>query len=318
MPHVDVFNGDADGICALHQLRLSDPRDSLLITGVKRDIALLEKVNIDDTSSVTVLDVSLDCNRAMLETLLAAGKPVEYFDHHFAGDIPQSPLLNAHINTSAAVCTSLLVNRYLAGAHLLWAVVAAFGDNMHDSALKAARPTALKQEALDKLARLGILLNYNSYGLQLDDLFFHPAALYRRLKPYTNPFDFIDADLAFNTLNDGYEMDVANAHALQPVSSNDKGTVLILPEAHWSRRVGGVFGNLLANRFPQRAHAVLSALPQGGYLVSVRAPLSHRQGADELCRQFETGGGRKAAAGIKVLKEADLDRFMDLFYRQFV
>ncbi len=42
---IDVFNGDADGICALLQLRLQQPRESLRITGVKRDIALLERVN---------------------------------------------------------------------------------------------------------------------------------------------------------------------------------------------------------------------------------------------------------------------------------
>jgi hypothetical protein len=40
----DVFNGDADGICALHQLRLANPRDAVLLTGVKRDIALLQRV----------------------------------------------------------------------------------------------------------------------------------------------------------------------------------------------------------------------------------------------------------------------------------
>jgi hypothetical protein len=34
----DVFNGDADGICALVQLRLAKPIQSNLITGVKRDI----------------------------------------------------------------------------------------------------------------------------------------------------------------------------------------------------------------------------------------------------------------------------------------
>ena len=31
----DVFNGDADGICALLQLRKVEPLDSHLITGVK-------------------------------------------------------------------------------------------------------------------------------------------------------------------------------------------------------------------------------------------------------------------------------------------
>ena len=44
MTHFDVFNGDADGLCALHQLRLEAPLDSVLITGVKRDIALLQRV----------------------------------------------------------------------------------------------------------------------------------------------------------------------------------------------------------------------------------------------------------------------------------
>ena len=35
MRYFDVFNGDADGICALHQLRLADPLDSTLVTGLK-------------------------------------------------------------------------------------------------------------------------------------------------------------------------------------------------------------------------------------------------------------------------------------------
>ena len=41
MTRYDVFNGDADGICSLLQLRLAAPCDAVLVTGVKRDIALL-------------------------------------------------------------------------------------------------------------------------------------------------------------------------------------------------------------------------------------------------------------------------------------
>ena len=44
MQYFDVFNGDADGMCALHQLRLSYPRRAALVTGVKRDIDLLRRV----------------------------------------------------------------------------------------------------------------------------------------------------------------------------------------------------------------------------------------------------------------------------------
>ena len=46
MADYDIFNGDADGICALLQLRLAEPRQSTLITGVKRDIDLLKQVPV--------------------------------------------------------------------------------------------------------------------------------------------------------------------------------------------------------------------------------------------------------------------------------
>src|SRR5258708_22745285 len=44
MRHFDVFNGDADGICSLHQLRLAEPVEATLVTRLKRDIALLHAV----------------------------------------------------------------------------------------------------------------------------------------------------------------------------------------------------------------------------------------------------------------------------------
>lgn len=82
MAQFDVFNGDADGICALHQLRLAKPIQSTLITGVKRDIALLERVEAKSGDQITVLDVSLDKNHTALEKLLQQGAEVLYFDHH--------------------------------------------------------------------------------------------------------------------------------------------------------------------------------------------------------------------------------------------
>ena len=81
-------------------------------------------------------------------------------------------------------------------------------------------------------------------------------------------------------------------------------------------RVSGVLGNQLAVAMPNRAHAVLTDLPEG-YLVSVRAPLVNRAGADTVCRQFATGGGRAAAAGINLLPADSLDRFIDVMRQQF-
>ena len=107
MARYDVFNGDADGICALLQLRLAAPADSTLITGVKRDIDLLKQVVAAPGDEITVLDVSMDTNRAALDAALAAGAKVTYVDHHFPGEIPQHGNLTAHINTDASCCTSL-------------------------------------------------------------------------------------------------------------------------------------------------------------------------------------------------------------------
>jgi len=55
----------------------------------------------------------------------------------------------------------------------------------------------------------------------------------------------------------------------------------------------------------------------GGFLVSIRAPLSNRKGADTLALQFDTGGGRSAAAGINHLPDAELDRFIQAFRATF-
>ncbi|CAK2438997.1 hypothetical protein VCRA2133E348_210056 [Vibrio crassostreae] len=71
-----------------------------------------------------------------------------------------------------------------------------------------------------------------------------------------------------------------------------------------------MFGNELANLYPTRAHAVLT-LNQNkqDYTASVRAPLNNRVGADDVCCQFPTGGGRKAAAGINALPIEKLNVF---------
>jgi hypothetical protein len=78
-----------------------------------------------------------------------------------------------------------------------------------------------------------------------------------------------------------------------------------------------VYANELATAHPRRAHALLTRSPKGHYVVSVRAPLANKTGADELCKQFETGGGRKAAAGINVLPTERLDDFVRAFFNAY-
>ncbi|MDP1924212.1 MAG: acetyltransferase [Thiobacillus sp.] len=310
----DVFNGDADGICALHQLRLAEPIESTLVTGPKRDISLLKRVKAQAGDRVTVLDIALSKNREALDRLLEAGAQVRYFDHHQPGDIPVHPHFEPHIDTDANVCSSLLVNQYLGGKHLVWAVTAAFGDNLADAARQAAAPLGLTGNQLAQLQSLGECLNYNGYGETLDDLFFDPAELYRQLRPYADPFAFIAESAAYQTLNAGYQSDMARAVAVNAAEARASGRIFMLPAEKWARRISGVFGNQLAVESPAQAHAVLTAKPDGGYVVSVRAPMVAKSGADTLCSQFDTGGGRKGAAGINHLPAAELGRFIATFF----
>lgn len=313
MADFDVFNGDADGICALVQLRLAEPRESSLITGVKRDIALLERVQAQAGDRLTVLDISMEKNSLALSKLLQAGAEVFYVDHHVPGDIPQSPHLTALINEAPDVCTSLLVNGYLKGRFCAWAVVGAFGDNLRQSAQRLAKQLQLNRDELQLLEELGTYLNYNGYGEQLEDLHFDPAELFRQVSRYVSPLDFIRDDRqAFDCLRNGYFEDMAAAE-VEAEHANEANAVFMLPNAPWARRVSGVYGNSLANRYPARAHAIVTEKTSGGYQVSVRAPLLNKSGAAELCRQFPSGGGRAAAAGINQLSAAELHEFILAF-----
>ncbi len=105
--------------------------------------------------------------------------------------------------------------------------------------------------------------------------------------------------------------------ALTPRWSFSAGQVYLLPAASWAKRVVGVFANRVARQEPDLAHATLITNTDGTFLISVRAPLDNPQGADSLCRQFPTGGGRSAAAGINRLPADALDRFLAAFAAHF-
>lgn len=313
MPDYDVFNGDADGICSLIQLRKAEPRDAVLVTGVKRDINLLAKVYASKDEQVTVLDVSMDKNKEDLLRILNKGASVFYADHHFAGDIPDNQRLHAIINEGSEVCTAVLINGHLKGAFPDWAVVGAFGDNFKKTAHRLAKPLNLSAVDLGSLQNLGIYVNYNGYGSSIEDLHFNPKDLYNTLYEAGSALEFIASSPDFRRLSIGYAEDMAKAAELTPMHCEQTTAVFKLPNAAWALRVRGVFGNDLAMLNPERAHAVVTEKGNGNYLVSVRAPLNNRQGAAELCMKFPTGGGRTAAAGIRDLPRADLDAFIEEF-----
>lgn len=314
MANYDIFNGDADGICALIQLRLVEPRKAKLITGVKRDIGLLDRVEAKQGDQLTVLDISMRANQTSLSNALRAGADIFYVDHHNAGDIPKHKNLFAIIDTRPVMCTSLLVNKCLDGAFADWAIVGAFGDNMAASATALADKIGVPKKDRNKLKTFGELLNYNGYGRHVSDLYFPPAELFNQLLPFKTPQQCLKerADI-YNTLQDGFTSDIQKANSAAPIAPH----VILLGDAPWAQRISGSFGNALANQNPNNAHAVLTHNTKGGYTVSVRSPLNSPQGADILCMRFEGGGGRAGAAGINNLPKDELDRFLAVFAETF-
>ncbi len=312
-----VFNGDADGLCALQQLRLAEPGDGILVTGVKRDIALLDRVKAATGDDLTVLDVSLDVNRAALVRLLDTGARIRYFDHHHAGVIPEHGGLEAHIDTSPTLCTCLLVDRHLDGKHRAWAITGAFGDSLTEVATALAETHGLSSDATATLKELGVCINYNAYGETIADLHVPPAELAEQMRSHADPLEFARSSATYRTLRAGYESDMKMARELEPARRAKGALAYVLPDMPWARRASGVFANEVARAHKGSAIAIVSVKSGGDYLVSLRVPADSAIAADEFCRSYPTGGGRRTAAGINQLPASDLERFLLHFEREF-
>jgi hypothetical protein len=310
--YIDVCNGDADGLCSVVQWRLYEPRAARLITGLKREIELLEQVQAAPGDELLVCDLSMQRNRQPLLRLLEAGAVVRYFDHHKVDAIPVHPRLEATIDVASDVCTSLLVDRYLNGRFRAWAVVGAYGDNLTGVAERLAMTLGLSFDDRRHLQALGESINYNAYGDGQNDVTLASARLYELLAGYADPLQFLRHEAIGKTLDTLRLNDLERARDVPPYWQDARVSVYLLPDVPWSRRVSGSLGNFLANAQVLRAHAVLTARAAGDFKVSVRAPLRAPDGAAEFCRLFG-GDGRAGAAGIEHLPAGQLDQFIKAF-----
>jgi hypothetical protein len=317
MTHFDVFNGDADGLCALHQLRLVFPTKSVLITGVKRDIALLKRIKPHKGDSITVLDISFEVNRPEIFTLLQKGVEIDYFDHHECNFLPIHTGLRTYIDTSPTVCTAILVDQFLSGRYRLWTIVGAFGDNLIEPATTLSKHFSLNFDQQRILRQLGFYLNYNSYADTEDDLIIHPADLYQRLHHYADPFEFVLKEAIVEQLRSTYTEDIRYAMNCDHYAESTSYQIIILPDERWSHRIRGAFANTAINKNPNRACAILSNNKKGGYTVSVRVPRLSKVTAGQFCKNFVTGGGRATAGGINNLDITSFDEFVQLFQSYF-
>lgn len=309
----DVCNGDADGLCSAVQWRLHEPASVTLVTGLKHQLALLEEVPAGRGDEVNVFDLALPPNRSALRRLLDAGARVRYFDHHAPdGALPTGALFEARFDTASDTCTSLLVDARIGGACHGWALAGTYGDNLVEVADRLAAKWGFDASDRTLLRRLGEAINYNAYGEDERDVCVAPASLYEIMVNYRDPREMLRREAIIDEIDAQRRNDLRRGLAIAPRWQDAHGSVHVLPDAAWSRRALGGLANELANGAPQSAHAVLKARRDGGYAVSVRAPLQAPHGAQRLCVRFG-GGGRARAAGIDTLPDAELDRFIAAF-----
>ena len=317
MANYDVFNGDTDGIFAWHQLRLAHPRDATLITGVKRDVGLVGRVEAGEGDQVTVLDVSHAKNRKDVQRLLDSGAMVEYFDHHDPGELIEHPNLTYHINTEPNVSTGLIVNSHVSGKNRLWSIATAFGDNHMDLAMNMAKSENLNEEQTTLLKQIGLVVNYNSYGQTADDLFFPPEEIAEATKACgSDIFRFTEQSDIFPKLLENFEKDMSTASCQEPYSISDKAVFYTLPNEGWTHRVMGSFSNHLVSSNKDLACAIAVLNSDGTYRISVRSSINNPYGAGDLCKKFG-GGGREKAGGVNNLDASELDNFKEEFGKAF-
>jgi hypothetical protein len=189
-------------------------------------------------------------------------------------------------------------------------VVAAFGDNLQESATGAAADLHISAHDLEVLRELGECLNYNAYGESVEDLHFHPAALYRRLRHFADPLVFAARAPEFDLLRGAYASDLQRARALPGLRRGEGCIVVFMPDEAW--QAGSGHSPTTSQLSSGRRWRCWS--PRGGYRVSLRAP---QNVASEPGSAVRTGSGRERAAGIQFLPKQDVERLLELLERNY-
>jgi hypothetical protein len=339
-PVVFAFNGDADGIISQHLLHLEGIAPALRVTGLKRDLRLLQRVPETFTGTegcdLYVCDINLGDNRDdLLRMLRNPTIRVTWYDHHEPGEVPRSSRFRSHIVTARGTCTALLVHADLAkkGTTLdpswaaRWASMAAFGDNVPESADALLAPLGLSAGEREALREAGELLNYNAYGESPEDVLFAPLEVAERMSAFRDPSAFLKDSGLIEPLRRQLQEDEREMVGLSPIDSLPGATLYTLPGEAWARRLGSTFANRVALAEPGRAVAILHPLHDGAYQVSIRAPRGpQKKGTHDrkdavpaatLAREFPSGGGRALAAGINHLPAENVEAFTRRFFEVY-
>ena len=268
----------------------------------------------------TVLDVSLDVNRAgAAGAARRPASPVRYFDHHFAGEVPAHPRLEAHLDLEPQRLHQPArrpLPRRAGSAAGRWSGRSATAWSRRRARWRAA--AGLAPAAAERLQELGVAINYNAYGETIADL--HVAArragrgdgALRRSAGLRRALADLPAPRRGVPRGHG-----AGAPARARAPGRGRGRVRAARRGLGAARQR--HAGQRPRQGPRRAAPSPSSRrrPEGGYLVSVRVPRESSVSAEAFCRTFPTGGGRRTAAGINHLPGEELETFATAFEAQF-
>ena len=115
------------------------------------------------------------------------------------------------------------------------------------------------------------MLNYNSYGDAIEELYYSPVELHKRMRNYSNPVTFIEGESVFSNLREAYYQDMSAARGVLG-ETRPGGLVNFLPNLPWARRLTVTFANLIANDYRNQVIAVLTHGDSHHYRVHLRTP----------------------------------------------
>lgn len=311
MQFYDIFNGDADGIISLHQYRMDKPQHAELITGVKRDVELTRHCTSTQHGKITVFDISLLANKLHMDIIMENHNNVEWYDHHEPGDTKYNDQLVLHVDTSPVCCTNIIIDNILSGKYRPWTICGAYGDNLHDQALKLN--PCFDESTMNQLREVGETLNYNGYGNVESDLTVHPRDVYLDIQQYESPFEYRKESIIYNKIYNQMKLDAKELESSEVLYESSTGSIILLPETSASIRYSGIYSNQQTTDNPTKAYAIFTSINHEMYRVSIRSPKISPAGASKLAMMFPTGGGREKAAGINELPKLELNNFIEKF-----
>jgi hypothetical protein len=306
---IDVFNGDADGLFAAHQLRLAepgpDPAAGAVVTGLKREIACSNRIDVPAGRRDATARASTSRSAATAPRSSACSRrarPCAGSTTTMPATCPRHPRLRAHIDTAPETCTSLIVDRELRGA------IGAGQWPRPSATTSAPSPTRSAADAGADRGRTGAAARTRRGGqlqrLRRDarrraDRAGGAVCAAGRVMPIRST-SFATTRSSPNWPRAG-AADLAGAVQLRPWRQCGGGAVFVLPDEGWSRRVLGSFRQPAGRAFVDSAFAVLKARAEGGYLASVRAPAGAAEGrrspVPPLRRRRPRRRGRHRPAG---------------------